>query len=387
MAADALIELIDVFSDPDLIETGGGHGQKGVEYQRNWAVVQMFVLEEGSAPDFLFLFEAIQDIAVLDSPNAPTRIDLYQIKKKDRGEWSWAGLTKLHQPPDPAKPAKTKGKPTSKPLADVGDSPIGKLHAAVHAFSQLASAGRFISNAGCDIDMADGSNAATSLPVALEALPAHFSNLLTSALASLHKPGTAPPDLSRLVLEKADLPVDSTAVFTVGKAHSFLVRRSPKHAGQAQSFVDSLLAKIGPLGAKTATCSTFEGMKSQHGYSRDDFIAALGTLEEVVDVDFFLNAWLTQLQQEGMGIIEMTSIRAAVAAIYRRQVMGKMLPEEIQIAAACDEWLMDHNDSSKLMPFFKDALAHLSGIFPLKKSAELQAHFAIRAINKCVALN
>ncbi|CAO4150728.1 CD-NTase associated protein 4-like DNA endonuclease domain-containing protein [Methylorubrum thiocyanatum] len=385
MATDFLDEIVGVFGDAEIGETGGGHGQKGVEYQRNWAIVQMLVLEEQGATDFLFLFEAIQDIAILDSSDFPTKIDLYQIKKKDRGEWSWAGLTKLHQPPDPTK--KTKSKYKAKPLTDVANSPLGKLHSAVHSFNLLDSSGRFVSNAGCDIAMADGSNAATSLPVALASLPAHLSSLLTAAFITLHKNGAAPPDLSKLVLEKADLPVDSTSTFTIGKAHAFLAKRSPKHAGQSQSFVDSLLAKIGPLGTKTAKCSTFEEMKSQHGYTRDDFIGALGALEGVIDIDYYLNAWLLQLQQEGMGILEVTSIRAAVAGIYRRQVMGKGLPEEVHIASACDEWLLTHKDPPKLMPFFKESLIYLLSKFPFSKPAELQAHFALRAINKCVAPN
>ncbi|EHP87722.1 dsDNA nuclease domain-containing protein [Methylorubrum extorquens] len=385
MATDFLDEIVGVFGDAEIGETGGGHGQKGVEYQRNWAIVQMFVLEEQGVTDFLFLFEAIQDIAVLDSPNSPKKIDLYQIKKKDRGEWSWAGLTKLHHPPDPTK--KTKSKTKAKPLTDVANSPLGKLHSAVHSFNLLDSSGRFISNAGCDIAMADGSNAATSLPVALASLPAHLSSLLTAAFITLHKNGAAPPDLSKLVLEKADLPVDSTSTFTIGKAHAFLAKRSPKHAGQSQSFVDSLLAKIGPLGTRTAKCSTFEEMKSQHGYTRDEFVEALGALEGVIDIDYYLNAWLLQLQQEGMGILEVTSIRAAVTGIYRRQVMGKGLPEEVHIASACDEWLLTHEDPPKLMPFFKESLLYLLSKFPFSKPAELQAHFALRAINKCVAPN
>jgi hypothetical protein len=52
------------------------------------------------------------------------------------------------------------------------------------------------------------------------------------------------------------------------------------------------LAKLGPLGAKTAVCKSFEEMKSQHGYSRAEFIAALSALEEVPDVEFYLNIWL-----------------------------------------------------------------------------------------------
>jgi len=380
MAGDPLTEILEVSNNKHLAESGGAHNQKGIEFQKNWAIVRMITLEDGSAPDFLFLFEAIQDVAVLDSVENPTKIEIYQVKKKDRGEWTWAGLTKLHTPTDPAKQSKAK----VKPLTDVEESPIGKLHAAVRAFGLIDSSGRFISNAGCDLFMADGSSAATSTPVALDALPAHFQKLLKEALATLQKPEDSAPDLSKLTVEKVCIPVDDAATYTIGKAHAFLAKRSPSHAGQAQSFVESLLAKLGPLGANTAICKTFEETKSRHGYSRKEFIDALGALQQVPNMEAHLDAWLTQLQHEGMGAMEATSIRVAATGIYRRQVMGSQLAEASQIVVACDSWLMDKKDPPVLLPFFEEALDHLQNEFPFVKKAELRAYFALRAIAKCV---
>src|SRR5699024_11184669 len=100
--------------------------QKGIEFQKNWAIVKMFSLKEKATIDFLFLFEAVQDVAILNSSTAPTSIEVFQIKKKDRMEWTWASLTNLHAPYDPSKKAKIKVKKT-KPLDGVADSPLGKL--------------------------------------------------------------------------------------------------------------------------------------------------------------------------------------------------------------------------------------------------------------------
>ena len=381
MAGNLLAELVSVGNNKLLAESGGGHNQKGIEFQKNWALVQMFALENRGDPDFLFLFEAIQDVAILDSTLSPKNIALFQIKKKDRGEWSWASITKLHQPADPANPKK---KQKVKPLKEVEDSPIGKLHAAVAAFQLLQSEGRFISNAGCDLVMADGSNAATSLPVQLASLPTHYRDLLIEALSLTPSASGAPPDLSKLTLERVDLPVDDPLTYTIGCAHKFLLSRSPKHAGQAQSLVESLLVKLGPLGAKTAACKNFDEMRSQHGYGRAEFVAALASLEEVLDLEFYLNLWLEQLQTQGMGFMEVTAIRVAVAGIYRRQVMGGRLDEEVSIAHECDAWLSSNSDPSNLMWFFQSGVSHLKSQFPFTKHAELQAHFALRAITKCV---
>jgi hypothetical protein len=54
---------------------------------------------------------------------------------------------------------------TAVPCFDnVGDSVIGKIHLSLTAFVKLPAGGTFISNAGCDMSLASGANAATSLP-------------------------------------------------------------------------------------------------------------------------------------------------------------------------------------------------------------------------------
>src|SRR5690606_15649053 len=93
MAEEALKELVHVATSSEYAEVGGSHNQKGIEFQRHWGLVRMFELAEAGQADFLVLFEAIQDIAVLDSATSPTTIAVYQVKKKDRKEWGWGELT------------------------------------------------------------------------------------------------------------------------------------------------------------------------------------------------------------------------------------------------------------------------------------------------------
>lgn len=383
MTINPLTELLDVTNRKDLTEVGGSHNQKGVEFQRHWAVMRMFELEQAGAKDFLFLFEAIQDIAIIDSCTVPTSICVYQVKKKDRKEWGWADITALHRPKDPSK---SSGAGKVKPLSDVQNSPIGKLYAAIHAFKELQSTGWFVSNIGFDLPLADGTSAATSPPIALSALSEHHIDLLSKGLETLHAAGEPVPDLSRIHLERVVLPVDDPGTHIVGLVHKFLEQRSPRHAGQARSLVDSLLAKIGPLGAKTDTCKTFADMWEQRGYSRSEFTDALGKLETVPDLLEYLETWLNQLSQEGMGFLEITAIRAAATSIYRRQVMGTRSSDEEQLMLACDAWLSSHPDPTQLKPFFQTAYGDLQSDYPSMRKPELLAHFALRGINKCVDL-
>ena len=52
-------EILLVANKPGLTETGGGHGAKGVDFQRWWAVLRMVEMEQANEPDFLLLFEAV----------------------------------------------------------------------------------------------------------------------------------------------------------------------------------------------------------------------------------------------------------------------------------------------------------------------------------------
>lgn len=105
--------------------------------------MRIFELEQSGATDFLLLFESIQDIAELDSSsNGPTLIRIYQVKKKDRNEWSWKELTGLPKP----KSRQMRLFFDPQELSKVKESPLGKLYASVIAFRNIASEGHFVSN-------------------------------------------------------------------------------------------------------------------------------------------------------------------------------------------------------------------------------------------------
>lgn len=377
MASSSIQEVFRVASSKELAETGGGHNQKGVDFQRAWALSRMFELEESGADDFLILFEAVQDVAELDSETAPSSIRVYQVKKKDRGEWDWNRLTRLPAPTAKRRPGKS--------TDEIKNSPIGKLYSAVLAFKDLKSSGAFLSNTGCNLPLANGDNAATSLSCDLSQLEAGHLDLLKAGLESLHKVGASPANPELIRVEKVPIHPDASATHLQGVAVAFLNKRSPRHAGQAKSLVDALLAEVGPLGAKTDSCSNFDELRRQRGYSRGQFTSALGSLEQVPDLVVLAETWLDQLVTEGaLNFMEVTSVRVAMAAIYKRQVMGGDDPLTSALASDCDAWLEANTPGPLLGPFFDGARSHLAPLHPSFRTSELTAHIALRAVKKCV---
>jgi len=371
---DAITDLLSVINDTVLAETGGGHGQKGIDFQRYWTIHRMIELENSGVEDFLILIEAVQDVAELDSCTSPTSICLYQVKKKDRKEWSWNELTKLK------KPNKKKNNDSS-----FKESPLGKLYATFIAFGHLNVSCKFISNRGCDIPLETGKSAATSLPSSLNHLSEDYKQLIREKMAELSTEIDANAALPNIYLEKVAIPPDDPKTHVVGFAHQFLKNRSPRHAGQASSFVEALMAIIGPLGARTDACNTFDELCCLHGFSRTQFSNALGDLEKVPDILSHLEFWLEQLRTEGIGIMEITSIRTCASTIFRKQVIGiESKDDEENMLQDIDKFLKENAISNVLKPVFEEVYNLLSKKYSNANRSQIFAQFAIRAIKKCV---
>ncbi|QDL56441.1 DUF4297 domain-containing protein [Rhodoferax aquaticus] len=371
-------EVLHVANKPGLTESGGGHGAKGVDFQRWWSVLRMLELEQSGAEDFLLLFESVQDVTELDSASTPTFAHIYQVKKKDRNEWSFNDLTGT------TVPKSSKSKPTPPIKTKVEGSPLGKLHLSLEAFPQLPVDGYFISNAGFDLPLATGGNAATSMPCTLADLAPQHVAQLTDALQLLCGTGAQPPDLHRLKLKKVPLHPDVPNSHVIHVALDFLRNRSPRHAGQAASFAESLVTQVSPLGRHTDVCASFEELVKERGFARSDFVAALGALEATPDYLAYLEDWLKQLQTEGMDFMLATGIRSQAARLYSEKLLATTTPTIQSINEFCDQWIKTSPPGPKLLPFFETGLAALKTKFTGFRDAELMARFALRAIKSCV---
>lgn len=360
---------------------------KGVDFARWWAVVRMVELEKANEPDFLLLFESVQDVAELDSATAPTRAKVYQVKKKDAGTWTWSVLTGMVAPKGsstvPTASSKaSSGTPKAPDFKKVPDSALGKLQLSLNAFTALPVEGVFLSNAGCDFPLAGGGTAATTLPCTLADLAADHVQLLTDAFASLST-GGLPPDLTRMKLQKVAIHPDNLNAPAIAAALELLNERSPSHAGQARAFVESLVMKISPLTRGTDVCQSFDDLVKERGFSRSSFVGALAALETVPDRSALLNDFLGQLQAEGLDFMAISSIRVAATRAQRdRLIGGTDLFREIDHFS--DAWLAANPPTSKLRPYIEAALTALKAQFSGHRDNDLMARFVMRAITKCV---
>lgn len=390
---NSVAEILSVANNPKYSESGGGHGAKGVDFSRIWAVFRMIELEKANEPDFLLLFESIQDVAELDSSAAPTRVKVYQVKKKDSGIWTWSVLTGTVEPKtQPATSTKTTAKKASLPKPTKGcdfkkvpESVLGKLHLSLNAFTALPVEGIFLSNQGCDFPLRIGGSTATTMLCSLADLATEHVQLLTNAFASL-SPSGPPPDLTRVTLQKVAIHPDNLNAPAIEAALDLLNDRSPEHAGQAKAFVESLVMKISPLTRRTDSCLSFDELIKERGFSRGSFVAALAALETVPDRNALFNDWMSQLQAEGLDFMTISSVRVAATRAQQDRLTGGSEVSR-KIDEFSDAWIATNPPTSKLRPFVEAALADLKVQFTAHRDNDLIARFVMRAITKCVDLN
>lgn len=378
-------EILCVANDPKFSETGGGHGAKGVDFPRWWAVFRMIELEKTNEPDFLLLFESVQDIAELNSATNPTQARVYQVKKKDAGSWSWSVLTGTVTPKDASSTTSKPRKVKTPTFEKVPDSALGKLYLSLSAFNSLPVEGVFLSNAGCEFPLASGGSAATTMPCSLADLAPSHTKLLEDAFSSLTPTG-ATPDLTKLKLQKVAIHPDNLTAPAIEAALELIIERSPEHAAQAKVFVESLVMKLSPLTRKTDSCLSFGELVKERGFTKKAFSDALAALQTVPDRMDLLNVWLAQLQNEGMDFMTITSVRvAATRAQQDRLSGGNDLSREID--KFCDDFISANTGTLKLKPLVDLALTALKAKFNGHRDNDLIARFLMRAITKCVDPN
>jgi Cap4-like dsDNA endonuclease family protein len=119
-------------------EKSGSRTSSRFEFQANFSILKILDLHE-SGNDYRVLFDHFDDLTILNSSNAATHIQFYQIKGRDSGKhWTIKQLVKEE---------KTSTSPRSI---------IGKMYQNASLFSAETERTAFASNASYDFLLKDG---------------------------------------------------------------------------------------------------------------------------------------------------------------------------------------------------------------------------------------
>lgn len=217
----SLFDVASLFKDYNGDEVGGVHAIRGFSYQV-WQAVLEALGAHATGEDYAIVMEWQQDIALLDSSTAPTKVTFKQLKKNESSaHWTLpALLTSPDEKPTAQPPTfATTPKPRRKSTRSAGKvSILAKLYFHRRRFGQLAPTRLvFASNAPLYIETVDGSKQNLS-KTAFSALPAVAQTKVSEALRTqLDIPASEAIDLDCITFEVTNCPLEQAHKFAIGE--------------------------------------------------------------------------------------------------------------------------------------------------------------------------
>jgi hypothetical protein len=259
-----------VLADPDIRESGGEHGNEGVDYPRYWAVSVLIERELAGDADYALLFEYLQDVAVLNSACDPTSAVLYQVKKKDPGKWTAANLCKREETDTNAPEAPVSKKSKKKKLKAA--SPVGKLYLCVDRLSTHVSvSGVFLSNAPISLRLANGDSIPLYSKTWLAQLIKEDFEYIQKKIASELGVKSPLALCASLLFEQTKITPGSMRETVCGLVANYLAQQFPTMANVSGQIVERLVNAFSKRsGPKPLMCNLAEIVQNK-GFTRANF--------------------------------------------------------------------------------------------------------------------
>lgn len=264
-------------------EKSGETGYERFDYQALWGLALIFA-HHGSSDDYAIAFEFHDDIVLLDSEQSPSRARFYQVKTKDRGQWS---LNDLYR----RKPKK------NDPAGGKLPSYMGKLFSNYVAFPDETEQLNFVSNAPCAF-----------LPAASGAcqLVSCDADTLEKFIAKLAQeyPGASHAAVSLMHYVQADLSLHDSSAHIKGKLNEFILQQIGSVEFNPDTLYKTIVEECRTRSKYTGTISSFADLIQKKSITRSqvegwlDLVRRRQTLPE----------WSTISQQLSVGAIELANL-------------------------------------------------------------------------------
>lgn len=283
--------FLDILNDSLTKERGGRHGGKGHEFQRYWALCHLLQVDL-EKDDYLLLLEFIEDVAVMNSEIAPDQMELFQLKKKERGSIKWTKTTLAKPPKD-------------------GKSILAKLHDSKSIAKNETAAIAFVSNVPVELKLGSGDD-----PTGLSEFSANQieTGLLADLRSSVAKElgcYVSEIDFDNLKFIRSPLAMDDLENHATGRVSTFLAEKFPDHSLRADVLCKAIYSEIKVKATSTEEATNFGELKRIRGISKQQFSAMVAlTLSRKSDGDV-INGLLSGLAQENVSYVQREAIKRA----------------------------------------------------------------------------
>ena len=271
-------------------ERGGRHGGKGHEFQRYWALCHLLKLDL-EQDDYLLLIEFIEDVAILNTAIAPTKLDLFQIKKKEGAVGAKWTKTTLAKPPKE------------------GISILAKLFESRRISPDSKASITFVSNAPVELTLIDGRVSTEHERFSGGDLEKALKESLQKSIAGELNCTEQDIELGELTFVKSPLAMDDLENHAIGKVSSYLGQKFPTHGARADVFCKALYGELKIKATSTQDASTFEELCQIRGIAKGQFNEMLAiTLARKTDSEI-IDAAIAGLVQENISFVERNKVK------------------------------------------------------------------------------
>lgn len=242
----------------------------------------MLLEYHASAADYLFVFDYHDDLVILDSEVSPAKYSFFQIKTKDKGNWT---LNKI------LKRDKTKKE----------QSILGKMYNHLILFPKNVHNISIISNAGYSIELKNGKNGIDEESIVLEEMSDDEKKVLEDKLIEEFSITDLDKTFETICcLKKTTLSRLESSTHTKGKISEFLNARHPGKKINPELIYKNLFDEIKTKTAYEKQIKDFDELKKFKGIGKAAFDEILRIIGDGKDYDQIWHQIQSTLSSEGM---------------------------------------------------------------------------------------
>lgn len=330
-SASTLDSWAALLDDESIAEVGGEHANDGIDYAKFLAMALLVEMEAANQSNYALVFEYLQDIALLDSPEHPTKATLIQVKKRSRGQWSKAELCRkdaaiVETETDANNLTVTKAEKTVSNKLEAR-SPLGKLYLCVEKLSKIvATDGVFLSNAGNGLRGPKG-----LIPVHTRA---SINNLHAEDVEYIRKKlcaelnQTSLIHLPRLAVEHSTVIPASMRETVRGLLDKLLTEKYPTLPSVSGQLQEKLLAAFSSCSGPAGSITSFEAVLAKKGFTRAAFGLLVEQFASMRSATTHLDVVIEGLKTEGMPARAADRLRSEAS---RLQILLMRVPQTKEI--------------------------------------------------------
>lgn len=275
-------------------EESGSKTSRKYDFQKDLSLYLMIEFYN-KRDDFVFLFDFHDDLAVLDSESQPKQIDFYQIKSKDRGNWT---ITKL---------SKAKGKQKY--------SIIGKLYLNKINFQKYAKRLTFITNTNFNFGkLKDGRNTIGLTKIDARDLENGNISIFNKRIKKEHRLSSNPKFEELTTFEVTKLSNKDSQTHCIGAINILVNQINKNNQVNPELAYKQIINEVGRKTNSTVldiSLGNLSDLFELKGISRDMFIKFLNKAGLYSNIDDNWSVIQMSLQQSNIGHGELLKFKTA----------------------------------------------------------------------------